>query len=73
MVVVCSSLTTEDVVLAVRHFLADRSRRGQRDDLVGREIAFGESGQNLASDIAGRADHRYLETHRLRSPGWSCP
>ena len=56
-------LHLEDIVLAERHLLADRGRGGQRDDFVGREIALGEGGQHLASDIAGRADHRYPETH----------
>ena len=56
-------LDLEDVVLAEGDLLADRARRGQRDDIVGREIALGERGQHLASDIAGRADHRYFETH----------
>ena len=57
------ALDLEDVVLAERDLRADRARRGQCDDIVGGKFALGERGQHLASDIAGRADHRYLETH----------
>ena len=42
---------------------ADRTGRRNCDDVIGREIALGEGGQHLASDIAGRADHRYSEAH----------
>ena len=31
------------------------------------KLALGEGGQHLAPDIAGRADHRYFETH-LETP-----
>jgi hypothetical protein len=57
------ALDLEDVVLAERNLLADRTRRGQCHEVVGREIALGQRGQHLASDIPGRADHRYIETH----------
>ena len=66
-IVSVEALDLEDVVLAKRDLAADRARRGQRHDVVGGKLALGEGGQDLASDIAGRADHRYPETH-LETP-----
>ena len=60
---VSSACDLEDVVLAERDLAADRARRGERDDLVGREFALGQDGQHFAPDIAGGADHRYFEAH----------
>ena len=57
------ALDLEDIVLAEGNLLADRARRGQCHDIVGGKIALGEGGQDLASDIAGRADHGYFKTH----------
>jgi len=53
----------EGVILAERDLAADRPRRRQCDNVIGREFALGERGQEFTSDIAGCADHRYLETH----------
>ena len=56
-------LHPEDVVLAVRHLLADRGGRRQRGHLVRREIALGQGAEHFAADIAGGANHRYPEAH----------
>ncbi len=55
----------EHRVVAERDLAADRARRGDGMDLGGRKLAFGENTQHLAADIAGGADHRDLESHRL--------
>ena len=60
----------EDVVLAKLTSHANRALRGQRDDLVGREIAFGQRLQHFAADIAGGADHRDLVTHLSVLRSW---
>src|SRR5207302_8080844 len=69
-------LDLEDVVVAERDLLADRSGRGERDDIFDREIALSEGGQKFATDIAGRADHRYVEAHLMNpwelESGWQC-
>ena len=57
------TLDLEDVILAEGDLAADRARRGQSHHIIGRKLALGEGGQDLAPDIAGRADHRYPETH----------
>ena len=57
------ALDLEDIILAERNLAADRARRGKRHDIIGGKLALGERGQDFASDIAGRADHRYPETH----------
>jgi len=61
------ALDLEDVVPAEGNLLADRARRGQCHDVIGGKIALGERRQDLASDIAGRADHGYLKAH-LETP-----
>jgi hypothetical protein len=55
----------EHIVIAERHLPADRARGGQGHDLVGGKVPLGERCQHLAPDVAGGADHRYLESH-----GW---
>ena len=63
-------LHLEDVVLAERHLAADRARRGDGATTSSTgKLALGEDGQDLAADIAGRADHRYLERHNRITPG----
>src|SRR5262249_23064821 len=66
------TLDLEAVILTEGNLLADRARRRQGRNIVGRKLAFGQRGQHLAPDIAGRADHGYFETH-LETPrrtGW---
>ncbi len=66
-------LDVEHIVLAERHLTADRARRGERDDLVAGELALGQRRQHLAPDIAGGADHRYLEAHDATPSGSYMP
>ena len=61
------ALNLEDVILAKRNLAADRARRRQSHHVVGGKLALGERRQDFASDIAGRADDRYPETH-LETP-----
>ena len=63
---VARSRTLSFVVSPNDNLLADRARRGQRHELVDRELALGVDIQELATDIAGGADDGDLVTHDLR-------
>ena len=50
-------------LVAVRALLPHALARGERDHLVGGEIAFGQNVEHLAPNIAGGTHHGDLVTH----------